>query len=132
MATRHVLFWFDVEDCTVPQSDDAAKRIAATLTAHGVRATMKLVGQKARVLRERVRYKAIDALAEHAIGFHSDMHGGRPQPAEYMAPLDRLDGQAEFERRERRGRTCRPARAGGQARAARGRLLGRGDRVARG
>ncbi|MEA3403049.1 MAG: hypothetical protein U9R79_17540 [Armatimonadota bacterium] len=103
MATRYVLFWFDVEDCTVPQSDDAARRLAEILASHGVRGTMKVVGQKARVLRQRVRYRVIDALGEHAIGFHSDMHGGRPQPAEYMAPLDWLEGQREFERRERRG-----------------------------
>lgn len=103
MATRHVLFWFDVEDCTVPQSDDCARRIAEIFSARGQRATMKLVGHKCRVLRERVRYTVIDALSRHAIGFHSDMHGGRPQPAEYMAPHDWLDGQREFEARERRG-----------------------------
>ena len=103
MATRYVLFWFDVEDCTVPQSDDCARRIAEIFTARGQRATMKLVGQKCRVLRERVRYKVIDALGKHAIGFHSDMHGGRPQPAEYMAPHEWLEGQREFETRERRG-----------------------------
>jgi hypothetical protein len=103
MATRYVLFWFDVEDCTVPQSDDAAKRIAQILTRHGVRGTMKVVGQKARVLRERVRYDAIDALAEHAIGYHSNWHGLRPQPAEYMAPLDWPEGGEEFARREEAG-----------------------------
>ncbi|MFO7946698.1 MAG: hypothetical protein R6V19_07780 [Armatimonadota bacterium] len=103
MATRYVLFWFDVEDCTVPQSDDAAMRLAEILTAHGIAGTMKVVGQKARMLRQRLRYKVIDALDKHAIGFHSDMHGGRPQPAEYMGPCDWLEGIAEFERRERRG-----------------------------
>lgn len=103
MDTRHVLLWFDVEDCTVTQSDDAAKRLCQILTALDVRGTMKLVGQKVRVLRERVRYDVIDALAEHAIGYHTDWHGLRPQPAEYMGPLDWHEGQREFERRERRG-----------------------------
>ncbi|MGD9496901.1 MAG: hypothetical protein AB7Y46_11415 [Armatimonadota bacterium] len=103
MAKRRVLFWFDVEDCTVTESDDAAKRLAQILSAQGVRGTMKMVGQKCRALRERVRYDVIDALQEHAIGFHSDMHGGRPQPAEYMAPHEWLDGQRQFEARERRG-----------------------------
>jgi len=100
MGKRHVLFWFDVEDCTVPQSDDAAKRLAQILTRHGVRGTMKVVGQKARVLRDRVRYDVIDALSDHAIGYHANWHGLRPQPAEYMAPLDWLEGSEEFARRE--------------------------------
>lgn len=103
MATRYILYWFDVEDTTVPQSDDANKILGNILLKHGVRGTMKMVGQKIRLLRERVRYDVIDALEQHAIGYHTDMHGGRPQPAEYMGPLDWLDSQAEFERRERRG-----------------------------
>ncbi|MGE5532107.1 MAG: hypothetical protein ACM3VW_08340, partial [Bacteroidota bacterium] len=68
-----------------------------------VRGTMKMVGQKIRALRDHQRYDVIDVLEQHAIGFHTDMHGGRPQPAEYMGPLDWLEGQAEFERREQRG-----------------------------
>ncbi|HJN15828.1 MAG TPA: hypothetical protein QGH10_10070, partial [Armatimonadota bacterium] len=103
MPRKHVLFWFDVEDCTVTHSDDAAKRIAQILTSHGVRGTMKVVGQKARMLRERVRYSVTDALSQHAIGYHSNWHGLRPQPAEYMAPFDWLEGGAEFERREAAG-----------------------------
>ncbi len=103
MARKYVLFWFDVEDCSVTQSDDAAKRLCEILTSHGVRGTMKIVGQKARVMRDRVRYDAMDALTQHTIGYHSNWHGGRPQPAEYMGPLDWLDGVAEFEERERQG-----------------------------
>ncbi len=103
MPKRHVLMWFDVEDCTVPQSDDCALRIAEILTENGARGTMKIVGQKLRVMRERVRYRVIEELGKHAVGYHSDMHGQHPQPAEYMAPCDWLDGQEEFARRERRG-----------------------------
>jgi len=96
----YVLFWFDVEDCTVPQSDDCAKRLCQILTRHGVTGTMKLVGQKARLLEQRVRYDVIDALQRHDIGFHSNWHGLRPQIAEYLAPLGMVEGAAEFERRE--------------------------------
>lgn len=99
----HVLFWFDVEDCTVTQSDDAAKRLALILREHGVRGTFKIVGQKARLLEQRVRYDVIDALREHDIGFHSNWHGLRPQVAEYLAPLDWDDGAAEFQCREQPG-----------------------------
>lgn len=103
MGTRYVLFWFDVENCSIPESDDAAKEISMILSANRVRGTMKIVGQKARVLKERLRYDVIDALGEHAIGYHTDLHGLRPQPAEYMGGLGWLEGGAEFERRERRG-----------------------------
>lgn len=103
MATRYILYWFDVEDTTVHQSDDANKLIGNILLKHGVRGTMKMVGEKIRALRDHQRYDVIDALEQHAIGFHTDRHGGRPQPAEYMGPLDWLEGQAEFARREQRG-----------------------------
>ena len=109
MANVHLLFWFDVEDCMVPQSDDAAKRLAWILERHGVRGTMKLVGQKARVLEQRIRYDVIDALKHHDIGYHSNWHGLRPQVAEYLAPLDWEQGAAEFERREGPGLADAPA-----------------------
>ena len=88
MGNVHVLFWFDVEDCTAPQSDDAAREIAMALSRHGVRGTFKIVGQKARTLEQRVRYRVVDELRKHDIGFHSNWHGLRPQIAEYMAGLD--------------------------------------------
>ncbi len=103
MPNVYALFWFDVEDCTVPQSDDCARRLAMILTEHNVRGTFKVVGQKARVLEQRVRYKVIDELQKHDIGFHANWHGGRPQIAEYLAPRGWEDGIAEFERRERPG-----------------------------
>ena len=103
MAKVYPLFWFDVEDCTITQSDDAAKRLADILAAHDVRGTFKVVGQKARMLRQRVRYKVIDALRQHEIGFHSNWHGLRPQIAEYLAPCDWDEGVHEFATRERPG-----------------------------
>lgn len=96
----YALFWFDVEDCTVTQSDDAAKRLALILESHGVRGTFKVVGQKARVLEQRIRYDVIDTLCRHDIGFHSNWHGLRPQIAEYLGPLGWDEGVAEFEKRE--------------------------------
>jgi len=100
MAKVYVLWWFDVEDCTVTQSDDAAKRLAMILQEHGARGTFKIVGQKARMMEQRVRYDVIDALKRHDIGFHSNWHGRRPQIAEYLGPLDWDAGVAEFEKRE--------------------------------
>ncbi len=100
MPNVHVLFWFDVEDCTVPQSDDANKRLARILEQHGARGTFKVVGQKARLFEQRLRYDVTDALRAHDIGYHSNLHGWRPQIAEYLADLDPVAGAAEFARRE--------------------------------
>lgn len=51
----YVVLWFDTEDYILPESDNAAKRIADYLTQQGVRATFKVVGEKARTL-ERTPY----------------------------------------------------------------------------
>ena len=43
-----VILWFDTEDYLLPADDDAAKRLAQMLTERNVRATFKVVGEKAR------------------------------------------------------------------------------------
>ena len=102
-APVYVVLWFDTEDYIEPAADDAALRIARDLTAQGVRATFKVVGEKARVLESRGRRDVIDALSRHAIGYHSNFHSIHPTPSEYLLRLGFLDGAAEFERREGAG-----------------------------
>jgi peptidoglycan/xylan/chitin deacetylase (PgdA/CDA1 family) len=99
----YVVLWFDTEDYILPQSDDSAKRIAAYLTQQGVRATFKVVGEKARTLERRGRRDVIGALAQHEIGYHSNTHSQHPTVAEYESPLDWQAGVEEFDRRERPG-----------------------------
>ena len=99
----YVVLWFDTEDYIEPASDDAALRIATDLTAEGVQATVKVVGEKARVLESRGRRDVIEALSKHAIGYHSNWHSVHPTPSEYLAPLGFLEGVEEFERRESAG-----------------------------
>jgi len=96
----YVVLWFDTEDYIEPAADDAALRIASDLTAEGVRATFKVVGEKARVLAARGRTDVISALSKHAIGYHSNWHSVHPSPAEYLVRLGYLEGADEFERRE--------------------------------
>lgn len=102
---RHVyiILWFDTEDYILPQSDDAAKRVADMLTELGVRATFKVVGEKARTLERRGRNDVIAALKRHEIGYHSNTHSQHPTPAEYEEPLGWDEGVREFTRRERAG-----------------------------
>ncbi len=97
------LLWFDTEDYIEPSSDDAALRLAEGLRERGVRATFKIVGEKARVLLARNRTDVLRALAAHDIGYHTEFHSVHPAPAEYLAGMGLLDGAAEFARRERGG-----------------------------
>jgi len=99
----YVMLWFDTEDYIEPAADDAALRIATDLERLGVRATFKVVGEKARVLEARGRRDVIRALGQHDIGYHSNYHSIQPTPALYLRGMGWLDGAAEFERRERPG-----------------------------
>jgi hypothetical protein len=95
-----VILWFDTEDYLLPASDDAAKRVAVMLTERNIRATFKVVGEKARTLERQGRRDVIAVLRKHDIGFHTDFHSVHPTPSEYLADSGFLDGVAEFARRE--------------------------------
>src|SRR5581483_7437535 len=98
-----VVLWFDTEDYLLPADDDATLRLADWLTHEGVRATFKLVGEKARTLERRGRTDVIDALKRHEIGYHSNFHSTEPTPALYLSDLGWDEGVAELDRRERPG-----------------------------
>lgn len=99
----YVVLWFDTEDYVLPASDDAALKVADWLTKEGIRATFKVVGEKARTLEQRGRQDVIDALKKHEIGYHSNYHSVQPTPAQYLAPLGWDEGVAAFDRREKPG-----------------------------
>jgi len=84
----YVVLWFDTEDYVLPESDDAAKRLATFLTEQGIQATFKIVGEKARTLERRHRTDVIAALQKHAIGYHANTHSQHPTPAEYESLLN--------------------------------------------
>jgi len=95
-----VILWFDTEDYLSPADDDACKRLADMLSERHIRATFKVVGEKARVLERRGRTDVIEALRRHDIGYHANYHSVHPTPTEYLADCGWLDGVSEFERRE--------------------------------
>jgi hypothetical protein len=99
-AKVYVILWFDTEDYLLPASDDAALRVADWLSKEGVRATFKVVGEKARTLEKRGRRDVIEALKKHEIGYHSNYHSVQPTPALYLHNLGWDEGVAEFDRRE--------------------------------
>ena len=99
----YVTLWFDTEDYILPQDDESTKRLAEMLTRLGVRATFKIVGEKARVLESRGRADVITALRKHDIGYHSNTHSQQPTVAVYLQNAGWDDGRAEFYRREVQG-----------------------------
>jgi hypothetical protein len=99
----YVVLWFDTEDYILPASDDAALHLAKFLSQEKVRATFKVVGEKARALQRRGRTDVIVALKEHEIGYHANYHSVEPTPALYLSNLGWDEGVAEFDRRERPG-----------------------------
>lgn len=101
--TVYVTFWFDTEDFILPQADDAAKRLAEMFVKRNVKATFKIVGEKAGVLEERGRDDVILALANNDIAYHSTYHSVHPTPSEYSRDLDWYEGVSEFIRREGAG-----------------------------
>src|SRR5260221_14581414 len=78
--TVYVILWFDTEDYILPASDDAALKVADWLNKEGIRATFKVVGEKARTLEKRGRTDVIDALKKHEIGYHANYHSTQPSP----------------------------------------------------
>jgi hypothetical protein len=101
--TVYYLLWFDTEDYVLPASDDSVLKLATELERMGVRATFKVVGERARALEKRGRRDAIAAIARHDIGYHAETHSQPPAPSVYLEPLGLLEGAAEFERREGQG-----------------------------
>jgi len=99
----YVVLWFDTEDYLLPASDDSAKRLAELLSERNIRATFKVVGEKARTLERRGRFDVITSLKKHDIGYHSNFHSVHPTPAEYLANAGLLDGIEDFTRREGTG-----------------------------
>jgi hypothetical protein len=99
----YVTFWFDTEDFILPQADDAAKRLAEMFIKRNVKATFKIVGEKAKVLEERGRDDVILALANNDIAYHSTYHSVHPTPSEYSRDLDWHEGVSEFIHREGAG-----------------------------
>ena len=100
----YVVLWFDTEDYIEPASDDAALRIAKDLTAEGVQATFKVVGEKARVLEKpRTPRRHRGAFASTPSGITPTGTASIPRPSEYLR-------HARVSRGRRRVRAARGGR----------------------
>ncbi|PYV32901.1 MAG: hypothetical protein DMG09_23315, partial [Acidobacteria bacterium] len=102
-ATVYVTLWFDTEDYTSPEPDTIILPLCRILEKRGIRATFKLIGEKARDLERKGQKDVIEALARHDIGFHTTYHSQPPAVSAYLDRLDWDDGVEEFLRREDSG-----------------------------
>ena len=95
-----VALWIDDADYIDDRSEEALEYFLSMLDRLGIRATFKIVGEKARTLHRHGRDDIIRALCRHDLCYHSDLHSYHPTVTEYTEPLTFHDGAAEFEKRE--------------------------------
>jgi hypothetical protein len=102
----YISLLFDVEDIVTPEADDIAREVAGIASGEGVRATFCVVGERARQWRARGRGDVVEALAQHDVGFHTDMHSVHPTILEFLWDRGWEDGVEEALRREGPGVTA--------------------------
>ena len=111
MAQVRLAFWFDAEDYTSPYEPVCLARLAGVFARRGLRATWKLVGEEARMLRRAAAgdspgrdaaaaREALRAIGGQDLGFHTDWHSLHPTVAEYCTGAGWEDGQERFDRTE--------------------------------
>jgi len=103
LARILVYLWFDVEDYVTAETDDPPKRIIDILSKSKLKATVKIVAEKLRALKQRGREDVIAAISSMDLGYHLDTHSRHPTLYEYLAEKDVKTGAAEFLQREKDG-----------------------------
>ena len=98
-----VMLWYDVEDYITPEADDALDQLIDMMDKRGIVSSLKIVADKARVLRNRGRFDIINKFAGHEICYHTDNHSRHPTMTEYLETYGFADGAEEFVRQEEKG-----------------------------
>jgi len=94
---------FDVEDIVAPQADDAALWMAEELRASGLRGSFFVMGELARRWERRGRRDVIEAIRQHAVGYHSTWHSVRPTTTELLLERDFASGIEALRARDGQG-----------------------------
>ena len=82
LAATRVQLWFDTEDYTLDQSNDAIRELANIMTEEGVRGHFNIAGYLARVILENRRDDVRTALKPHLVGTQSLYHSRHPNITE--------------------------------------------------
>ena len=78
-----VLFFFDTEDFTCDESNDAIRDIANILHEEGVRGQFAMIGYLGKFLQEKKRTDVVEALRHHLVGSQTLYHSKHPNIVEY-------------------------------------------------
>jgi hypothetical protein len=103
MRPMYISLLIDVEDPITLEADDAARDVANVIADAGARATMCVVGENARLFRERGRTDVIEAIKRHDIGLHTNTHSFHPTTCELLENLDWEEGVEALVRTEAPG-----------------------------
>jgi len=98
-----VMLWYDVEDYVTPEADEALDKLIDMMDKRGIVSSLKIVADKARVLRDRGRFDIINKIAGHEVCYHTDNHSRHPTMTEYLENYGFADGAEEFARQEEKG-----------------------------
>ena len=91
-----VMLWYDVEDYVTPEADEALLELIDMMDELGIRSSLKVVGEKARVLQARGRRDILDKMAGHEICYHSKDHSRHPTVTEYCETMGFAEGARAF------------------------------------
>ena len=97
---------FDVEDYTSPETagmDDIPKWLAEIMTEEGVTGSFFVIGEKARMMETRGRRDAIEAMARHDIGSHTNFGSIHPTVTEILENASWDQGKETMLQNERAG-----------------------------
>jgi hypothetical protein len=100
---RYLSVFFDVEDPFNELADDAAIDLTKICTSLGIRGSFCITGEKCRVLKRRGRVDVFEALAPHAMGYHTNTHSVHPTTMELLEYCGWDDGCAAIYDAERPG-----------------------------
>ena len=81
MSKIDVVFAFDVEDAVNPESDAALVSLCRIFSEEDVAVSLFVAAEKARAMRRRGRWDAIEAMRRHEICYHGNYWGDFPEPA---------------------------------------------------
>ena len=91
----YIFISFDTEDAINTEADEALLSLARIYSRVGIPACFFMVGQKARMLRERGRKDVLDALKEHEIDYHGSYWFEYPEPALVYGNSDPWDAAVQ-------------------------------------
>ncbi len=103
MKQLKIMLWYDVEDFITPEADDALLALLDMMEELGIRASLKFVAEKIRVLKARGREDILTRLASHEICYHTENHSVHPTQTEYLEHTGFAEGARAFEAREKKG-----------------------------